>query len=91
MRQHTRDELFRLRTRNQRAPVALEREVAKVPLADDILHRLALHKPRHAAAHSLEELLADLLFEMRGKCAAPCLEQSCREKLGGDCGIRHAL
>ena len=91
MREHAGDELFRLGTGNECAAVAFQREVAEIPLAYDILDGLAVRKPRHAAPHRLKPFLGNLLIEMRGKCAAPRLEEPRGEKLGRHLRIRDGL
>ena len=91
MRENASDEFFRLGTWNERATVALEREAAEIPLAYDVLDRLAVRKPRHSAPHRLEPFLGDFLLEMRGKCAATSLEEPRGEKLGRHLRIRDGL
>ena len=91
MRENASDKLFRLGTGDERTTVALEREVAKIPLAYDVLDRLTARKAFDAAPHRLKTFLGDLALEMRGKCAAPRLEESRGEKLGRHLCIRNGL
>ena len=91
MRENASDEFFSLGAGNKRAAVALQREVAEIPFAYDILDWLAVRKPRHSTPHRLKPFLWNLLIEMRGKCAAPRLEEPRGEKLGRHLRIRNGL
>lgn len=91
MRENASDELFRLGAGNERTAIALQSEVAKIPLSYDVLDRLAVCETRHSTPHRLETFLGNILLEMRGKCAAPRLEEPRGEKLGRHLRIRDGL
>ena len=81
--QDARHQLLRLGTRNERTAIALQRQTAEIPFAQDILDRFAGGQARHATAHRLQIALRRNFVQMRQKKPAPALQQARRQQLCG--------
>ena len=59
------DELFGLRTRDQRALIGLQHQVAELHLADDVLERFTIAATHRQVAQALHFLVVEQAFELQ--------------------------